>query len=59
VVLGVKKGRQQIYVRVFAAPVEYANVAPQENFYAPWVETLAPSLVHTVITEVTKRNDEM
>jgi hypothetical protein len=25
--------------------IKYATVAPQENFYAPWVETLAPPLV--------------
>jgi hypothetical protein len=30
-----KKGRQKIYVHVFAAPVKYATVAPQENVYAP------------------------
>jgi hypothetical protein len=30
-----KEGRQKIYVHVFAAPVKYATVAPQENFHAP------------------------
>jgi hypothetical protein len=30
---------------VFATPSKYAIVAPQENFHAPWVETLALPLL--------------
>jgi hypothetical protein len=42
-----KKVVKKIYVDVFAAPVKYATVAPQENFVPPWVETLAPPLRQT------------
>jgi hypothetical protein len=30
-----KKGRQKIYVHVFAAPVKYATVAPPRRFSCP------------------------
>jgi hypothetical protein len=45
--IGVKKGRQKIYVDVFAAPVKYATVAPQENFYAPLGRNPGSATVYT------------